>query len=214
MSRRAQALDAALALLGEAGVRALTHGAVDRHAGLPAGTTSNYFRTRDALLAGALDHLAQRELALIASLESDGAGKRSVESLVGEAADMVSFLLGPGRSQTLARHAIFLEVAWRPELRFRLLAATRPFWALLEERLAGIGAPAPQVAARTLLACIDGLIVDQLLRPQEGFDARSALRPLVSALASARAEAPSNGASAAPGPAVSAREWCAHPQQR
>ena len=193
MSRRAQALDAALALLGEAGVRALTHGAVDRHGGLPAGTTSNHFRTRDALLAGVLDHLAQRELALIASLERRGTGGTSVESLVGEAADVVSFLLGPGRTQTTARHALFLEAAWRPELRPHLLAATRPFWALLEERLADLGAPAPDAAARTLLACIDGLIVDQLTRPQEHFDARSALRPLVTALAAPGAPPSSGG---------------------
>jgi DNA-binding transcriptional regulator YbjK len=175
-------LDAALELLGEAGIRALTHGAVDRHGDLPPGTTSNYFRTRDALLSGALDHLAHREMALIASVQSSQPEDASVASLVDEATGMVGFLLGPGRTQTLARHAIFLEAAWRPELRPSLLAATAPFWDLLSDRLTRLGAPTPDAAARTLLSCIDGLILDQLIRPQQDFDARSALEPLIAAL--------------------------------
>ncbi|WP_171058194.1 TetR/AcrR family transcriptional regulator [Modestobacter altitudinis] len=181
-------LDAALDLLGEAGIRALTHGAVDRHGGLPPGTASNYFRTRDALLSGVLEHLARRELRLIASLGTDQHSGSSVASLVDEAASMVAFLLGPGRTQTLARHAIFLEAAWRPELRPSLLAATVPFWELLADRLTSIGAPTPQAAARTLLSCIDGVIIDQLIRPQQDFDARSTLEPLVTALAGSVSE--------------------------
>lgn len=41
-------------LLGTQGLRALTHGRVDARAGLPRGSTSNHFRTRQALL-GACD---------------------------------------------------------------------------------------------------------------------------------------------------------------
>lgn len=183
MSRREQALDAALALLAEAGTRGLTHGAVDRRGGLPAGTASNYFRTRDALLAGALSHLAHRELALVAAFADADRGPATVDSLVAEAAAMVEFLLGPGRLQSVARHAIFLEAAWRPDLREPLLAATAPFWGVLEQRLQYLGATSPAGGARTLLACIDGVILDQLIRPQDDFDAATALRPVVAALA-------------------------------
>src|SRR6516225_5861294 len=48
--RRAQILDAAIGILADEGVGGLTHRQVDDRAGLPAGTTSNYFRTRQALL--------------------------------------------------------------------------------------------------------------------------------------------------------------------
>src|ERR1700758_1853681 len=48
--RRAQILDAAIGILADVGVGGLTHRQVDDRAGLPAGTTSNYFRTRQALL--------------------------------------------------------------------------------------------------------------------------------------------------------------------
>lgn len=183
MSRREQALDAALALLAEDGIRGLTHGAVDRRGQLPAGTASNYFRTRDALLAGALSHLARRELAMVAAFAETDPGPRTVDSLLAEAAGIVEFLLGPGRPQSVARHAIFLEAAWRPDLRETLLAATTPFWDVLTQRLQDLGAASPADGARTLLACIDGVILDQIVRPQDDFDATSALRPVVAALA-------------------------------
>src|ERR671936_629242 len=50
--RRAQILDAAIDILVDDGVGGLTHRQVDARAGVPAGTTSNYFRTRQALLEG------------------------------------------------------------------------------------------------------------------------------------------------------------------
>ncbi|MFC7482775.1 TetR/AcrR family transcriptional regulator [Luedemannella flava] len=55
VNRRDDLLDAAITVLGEGGMRALTHRAVDAAAGLPAGSTSNYFRTRDALLGAVID---------------------------------------------------------------------------------------------------------------------------------------------------------------
>lgn len=66
-SRRDEVLAAAVDLLGREGLHGLTHGRVDRAAGLPAGTASNHFRTRAALVTAVADALAARRLA-------DGAG--------------------------------------------------------------------------------------------------------------------------------------------
>ena len=60
---RERALDAAVELLGVHGLRALTHARVDERAGLPLGSTSNWFRTRRALLGGVVDWIAERERA-------------------------------------------------------------------------------------------------------------------------------------------------------
>jgi hypothetical protein len=59
---------------------------------------------------------------------------------------------------------------------------------VLEQRLAALGADSPAAGARTLLACIDGVLVDQLIRPQTDFDPAAALRPVVAALAAGPAE--------------------------
>src|ERR1700755_2750529 len=50
--RRNQILDVAIDILCDDGVGGLTHRQVDSRASVPAGTTSNYFRTRQALLQG------------------------------------------------------------------------------------------------------------------------------------------------------------------
>ena len=62
-SLRDRALDAAIELLGTHGLKALTHRRVDVRAELPPGSTSNYFRTRDALLRGVADAILEREVA-------------------------------------------------------------------------------------------------------------------------------------------------------
>src|SRR6266487_2562015 len=62
--RREELLDAAITVLGERGIHALTHRAVDTAAGLPAGSTSNHFRTRDALLDAVVERFAARDRAI------------------------------------------------------------------------------------------------------------------------------------------------------
>ena len=59
--RRTDLLDAALELVGTQGMRGLTHRAVDTAAGVPPGSTSNYFRTREALVLGIVERYIVRE---------------------------------------------------------------------------------------------------------------------------------------------------------
>ena len=61
--RTRQVGDAAIAVLADHGARGLTHRAVDQAAGLPPGTTSNYARTREALLTLALTRIAELDAA-------------------------------------------------------------------------------------------------------------------------------------------------------
>ncbi|MGI6877777.1 TetR/AcrR family transcriptional regulator [Microbacterium sp. gxy059] len=59
-SRRNALADAGIAVLAREGARGLTHRAVDAEAGVPTGTTSNYFRSRDALLTGLVERIGAR----------------------------------------------------------------------------------------------------------------------------------------------------------
>ena len=56
---KTRAIDAAIDLVGTHGLRALAHTRVDERAGLPKGSTSNYFRTDQALLSGIVDTLEE-----------------------------------------------------------------------------------------------------------------------------------------------------------
>lgn len=179
--RRDAVLDAAVAVLGSQGPRRLTHRAVDAEGGLPAGTTSNHFRTRAALVDGVLAHLAHQEQTVFDQLLPAVADVDGPEALLTVCARMVEHLLTTGRTLTVARYAITLEVIHRPELRPTLLARTQPWWDLGAALLAQAGSPDPQRRARTLVASIDGLLLDQLARPQPDFDATTALAPIVRA---------------------------------
>lgn len=67
--RRPQVIDAAVRMLALGGDRALTYRSVDTSAEVPAGTASNYFRTRGALLLATASHVErQRRRALDAML--------------------------------------------------------------------------------------------------------------------------------------------------
>jgi DNA-binding transcriptional regulator YbjK len=58
---RARVLSAALQLPGTQGLKALTHRRVDEQAQLSPGSTSYYFRTRDALLCGVAEAILEQE---------------------------------------------------------------------------------------------------------------------------------------------------------
>src|SRR3954452_20690742 len=69
--RRRELLAAALQVVAADGLRGLTHRAVDRRAGLPEGTCSAYFRTREALQTGLTQYVAGRCGADVAALSHD-----------------------------------------------------------------------------------------------------------------------------------------------
>src|SRR6188768_1321966 len=56
--RRRELLEAAVQVVADEGLRGLTHRAVDRRAGLPEGTCSAYFRTRQALQVAVTQYVA------------------------------------------------------------------------------------------------------------------------------------------------------------
>src|SRR5216117_2291021 len=100
-------MDAAIELVGTEGLRSLTHARVDERAGLPKGSTSNYFRTREALTIGVVEWMAQRELAEL----TPPAEPRSPAELVELLAGGIDYTTGPNRTLTAARLALFSEAA-------------------------------------------------------------------------------------------------------
>ena len=94
MSRRALIADAAISTLARDGMRGLTHRAVDRTAGLPEGSASYYFRTRQALLQATVERLAELTTTdmLASAALMDGA---MVDSAVVDSAVVDSTVLSP-----------------------------------------------------------------------------------------------------------------------
>jgi DNA-binding transcriptional regulator YbjK len=169
---RDRALDAALALVGEQGIRALTHARVDERAGLPKGSTSNWFRTRDALVAGVVAYLAESERADFAAAETSPV--ETAEQLADALCAMVAVETGPFAGRTRARFALFLEGAGDPDLLAPLLDQRRAYVEWTTALLARVGARSPVDAARSLMAAADGLVLHRVT-----VDPDAAIRPVV-----------------------------------
>lgn len=156
-STKDRALRAAVEEVGEHGIRALTHARVDARAGLPKGSTSNWFRTRAALLAGVIEHLAEEERAIAPTRDVT-----TPDDLVELACTLIETASGPQAARTRVRLALSLEAAHNPDLLVPLQAQRATFVEWTTDLLTQVGARHPQQAARTLLACGNGLLFHKL----------------------------------------------------
>ncbi|MET0781942.1 MAG: TetR family transcriptional regulator [Microbacterium sp.] len=171
-STRERALDAAVELVGEQGIRALTHARVDERADLPKGSTSNWFRTKDALIAGVITWLAEIERADFAA---GGAPQITTPAeLVDALSGFIALQTAQLAGRTRARYAMFLEGNNDPVLLAPLLHQRALYVEWTAALLAGIGAAHPAGAARTLMATSDGLVFHRLT-----VDPDAEIRPVI-----------------------------------
>ncbi|GAA3913547.1 TetR/AcrR family transcriptional regulator [Microbacterium invictum] len=177
---RDRALTAAVRLVGEQGVRALTHARVDAEAELPRGSTSNWFRSRDALLTGVIDWIAEQERADLTAATTPA---QTVDDLIDTLTALIEDATGHHAVRTRARYALFLEMTAGGEAHGPLQAQRARFEAWARELLTAFGAEDPDAAARSLLAVSAGLILNRLtvapdaaLRPTVAIAVRGCLR--------------------------------------
>ncbi|MEU6756494.1 TetR family transcriptional regulator [Streptomyces sp. NPDC046685] len=173
--RRTLIADTAIGLVAAAGLRGLTHRAVDGAAGLPTGSTSYYFRTREALISACYQRLAERDLDDIGvglggggdAPERHGDGQAGSPTLDREAAAaalaaLLHRWLTVGRERQLARYELSLEAARNPALQPQLHSAGQEARIRAAGILAALGAERPREAAELLVAWTDGLLYDRL----------------------------------------------------
>jgi DNA-binding transcriptional regulator YbjK len=161
--------DTAVRLLVERGMRGLTHRAVDEAAGLPAGSTSYYARTRAALLEVTLARMAVLEAGEFAGAMGDPDGAGLAAQLPAERDAVIALLAGivgtairDGRDQKLARYELALEATRRPELRRAYDAAGHAFREAAAGLLAVLGSADPVRHGRFLVAWCEGIMFDSI----------------------------------------------------
>jgi DNA-binding transcriptional regulator YbjK len=170
------ALTAAIELLGAEGLRALTHGRVDDKAGLPKGSTSNYFRTRAALLSGVVDEILARELVSVDAAFGPASPADLVDAMVG----LLEHTTVTNRVLTTARLVLFMEASHDSSLREALSQGRTAMQSATASALARLGARDPQVSAGAIMACFEGLILHRIARHDDS-DPRPALELVVTA---------------------------------
>jgi DNA-binding transcriptional regulator YbjK len=159
--RRERLADAAITTLARKGMRGLTHRAVDQAAGVPEGSTSYYFRTRQALLQAAVERLAELDTAEFAAVPAPP-DDLDIAGLADAVAGVVEHWLTAGRDRMLARYELALEANRRPELREVYDTVGAHYRTLAAAILGAAGAAEPDRKAPLLVACLDGLIFDRL----------------------------------------------------
>ncbi|MEV4113843.1 TetR/AcrR family transcriptional regulator [Nonomuraea sp. NPDC049695] len=136
--RREHIAGAAITVLAELGSRGLTHRAVDTAAGLPPGTTSRYFRTRDALMSGVIEEVTRRLDARVTGYTV----RPLAPGDLGEALSTAMITtLAQNRHEPLAMFELHLESNRSPQLRGILAKAlgARRDLIVRQCRAAGIG---------------------------------------------------------------------------
>jgi len=176
VGRREQILDATLRVIGRSGRQAVTHRAVAEEAGVPLGSTTYYFDSRDDLLQQALEHVAASEVVRYGELGDElrrvksprELADRLIDELVAAARDRIAYI---------AEYELWLEAGRRPELR-----EAAQSWCDAEQRavagaMEGLGSSDPRADASLVVAALDGLGERVLAREEDPAAAAKELRP-------------------------------------
>ncbi len=153
--RKRAIIDAALRVVERDGVAGVSHRSVAREAGVPAASIAYYFDTIDDLLVATLLDSVD---AIIAELDRRtrgvGTDERRWRSAV---AGLLASQVSEHRGRTIAEYELYLLAARRPALR---PAARR--WIEAASGYVTVEGRDP-VAARTLFAAIDGMLMHALV---------------------------------------------------
>lgn len=174
--RREQILDATLRVIGREGRNAVTHRAVAEEAGVPLGSTTYYFDSRDDLLGQALEQVAAQEVERYArlgeELRSVGSGKeladRLISELVAAAEDRVAYI---------AEYELWLEAGRRPDLRDAAQSWCNAEQGAVAAALRELGSSDPRADASIVVATLDGLGERVLARDEDPAAAAKELQP-------------------------------------
>jgi DNA-binding transcriptional regulator YbjK len=174
--RREQILDAALRVIGRSGREAVTHRAVAEEAGVPLGSTTYYFDSRDDLLGQALEHVARKETERYGQLGEELRQSKTPRALADMLLDQLIFE-AEDRSAYIAEYELWLEAGRRPDLREPATAWCDAVQLAVAGALDKLGSTDPAADASLVVAAIDGLGERVLAREDDPARAVAEFRP-------------------------------------
>lgn len=164
IERRRTLADAGLSILAGEGARGLTHRAVDRKAGVPTGTATNYFRTRDALISALVDRIGERLAPAPEDLSRRSSQPPGPDLFANYMRDIVRRLT-TDRDATIALFELRLEAMRRPEVAGVLDRWRREGFAGDVQFNTDAGLPGGPREIALYHYAIEGLVLDRLTGP-------------------------------------------------
>lgn len=178
-ARRGLIAEAALRLVASEGPAAVTHRRVAAEAGLPLASTTYWFKDKTEVLVSAYELAEERDMARVRSL-ADACAAVPASDLGLALTDLVTGELTEHRAALMASYALWLESARVPELRAVERSWCDAYLEVMASLLRTAGLPDPEVAARLLIAALDGLMLGELSQDRPADPAE--LRPLIERL--------------------------------
>jgi DNA-binding transcriptional regulator YbjK len=176
--RREQILDATLRVIGREGREAVTHRAVAEEAGVPLGSTTYYFDSRDDLLGQALEHVARQEAARHIEIGQELRTAKTPRQLADMLLEQLVFEIDD-RDAYIAEYELWLEAGRRPDLREAATAWCDAVQLAVAGALERLGSTNPAADASLIVAAIDGLGERVLAREADPAQAAAEFRPQV-----------------------------------
>jgi DNA-binding transcriptional regulator YbjK len=174
--RREQILEATLRVIGRSGREAVTHRAVAEEAGVPLGSTTYYFDSRDDLLGQALEHVARQEAARHVELGHELRTAKNPRQLADMLLDQLVFEIDD-RDAYIAEYELWLEAGRRPDLREAATAWCDAVQLAVAGAMEKLGSTDPAADASLVVAAIDGLGERVLAREDDPAQAAAEFRP-------------------------------------
>jgi DNA-binding transcriptional regulator YbjK len=165
--RRTLLLDASIRVIATHGLRGLTHRAVQDEAGLPNGSVTYYFQTRDQLILAVVDRMAELDKAYAAEITHEIMRAAAVRPVVLDYAHMAAYMAHwwtAGRDVQLARLELELAGAREPLVREAMIRCQAEFRAFAEIVALAMGSADAELDGHVLLSMLQGLLFDYVTR--------------------------------------------------
>jgi len=174
--RREEILEATLRVIGRSGREAVTHRAVAEEAGVPLGSTTYYFDSRDDLLGQALEHVARIETERHVELGRELRRARTPRQLADMLLDQLIAEI-EDRDAYIAEYELWLEAGRRPDLREAATSWCDAVQLAVAGAMEKLGSTDPAADASLVVAAIDGLGERVLAREEDPAQAAAEFRP-------------------------------------
>ena len=163
---------------------AVDHRTVAAEAGVPLGSTTYYFSSKDDMVSQTLNHVAEQEAQRLAEERRSLAGAEAAD-VPERLTDIVMSGVTIDRMVLLAQYQLYLESARREDLRPAAERWDRAYAELYELALERAGSRDPAGGGRMLCLSLDGLILQHMAMGGALEDLRSQTLELVRLFAGA-----------------------------
>jgi AcrR family transcriptional regulator len=196
-ARRRSLTDAAITLLASDGVHGLTHRSAERAAGLPAGTASNYFRSREELLVATAERIVELHLAEMERADAEAVRQASKQSTGSTSPDIVQLIAASleaaastQRDRYIAVFELTLESRRRPALASALARLAGGAAGFTTDQHAELGSEVPPRAVPLLITLYGGALFTLVTSPRmpSGPTAHDLARAIVAGALAATAD--------------------------